>query len=163
MFMITQITDLVLLIVLKIVNKLFVQKTSFPFHYPLSLEFFFLILRFYRLHEACYGGFSLIRDSVQANTLLESDLRSISVQAKDRKCLKVKTVNRTKKNRTVKAIQVDKNCRLFLKRVPDENKSLDVVQIATRKKKPAGNSVSVHIWRQLVLQVEWQREGEPYQ
>ena len=40
--MITQITDLVLLIVLKIVNKLFVQKTSFQFHYPLSLEFFFL-------------------------------------------------------------------------------------------------------------------------
>ena len=31
MFMITQITDLVLLIVLKIVNKLFVQKTSFKF------------------------------------------------------------------------------------------------------------------------------------
>ena len=61
MFMITQITDLVLLIVLKIVNKLFVQKTSFPFHYPLSLEFFLKILRFYRLHEACYGGFSLIR------------------------------------------------------------------------------------------------------
>ena len=59
--MITQITDLVLLIVLKIVNKLFVQKTSFPFHYPLSLEFFLKILRFYRLHEACYGGFSLIR------------------------------------------------------------------------------------------------------
>ena len=60
MFMITQITDLVLLIVLKIVNKLFVQKTSFPFHYRLSLEFFLKILRFYRLHEACYGGFSLI-------------------------------------------------------------------------------------------------------
>ena len=39
--MITQITDLVLLNVLKIVNKLFVLKTSFPFNYPLSLEFFF--------------------------------------------------------------------------------------------------------------------------
>ena len=43
MFMITQITDLVLLIVLKIVNKLFVQKTSFLFHYPLSLEFFWKV------------------------------------------------------------------------------------------------------------------------
>ena len=59
--MITQITDLVLLIVLKIVNKLFVQKTSFPFRYPLSVELFLKILRFYRLHEACYLGFSLIR------------------------------------------------------------------------------------------------------
>ena len=59
--MITQITDLILFIVLKIVNKLFIQKTSFPFNYSLSLEFFLKILRFYRLHEACYGGFSLIR------------------------------------------------------------------------------------------------------
>ena len=62
--LITQISDFVLLIVPTNFNNWYYQKILFPFHYPLSQEKILSILRFYRLHEACYGRFSLIRTIV---------------------------------------------------------------------------------------------------